>query len=648
MEFRNLTIENFMTIGPAQKIWLDNRGLVLVQGQNLDDSSANSNGVGKSTLVDALCWAIYGKTAREETGDGIVNDIVKKNCAVRVELVDGATEYVVTRHRKHSKFKNQTVLAVIENGAEKDISKGTEAETQQQIEAIVGSSYSVFKSSVYSGQEDMPDLPKMTDKNLKMLIEEAAGVERLEAAYKVASAEALDVEKQIDTAVAALDVKKGNRGHYENLLAQATANFNNFEAARQVKSDESKAMAMKYAAEVKVADGQLAKLDAEKLATEKAELLAKLAETQSEKEGLAKLQKERDAAQVAYAKSQSEYNTQETTTRNLKYRFENAEEAMKKPCGECGKTHTPDEVDEYKAHAKANLHTGLLALRGLSQSVQTDKLALDKAAAAIATYQGAMTDTSAVSLRLTEIDGIERAAASIKKNRDASLLNAQQHATNAKVVLTEANPHASSVEARKQDIVKLEDAIKADEARIEEMREKAEIAIAAKAVFGPAGVRAHILDTVTPFLNAQTSNYLSVLSDGNITATWTTLTKSATGDLKEKFSIEVTHAKGGKSFGLISGGEKRKVRLACMLALQDLVASRATKPINLFIGDEIDDALDVAGLERLMTILERKARERGTVLVVSHNDLSDWADNLVTVTKQGGFSRVEGALSDES
>lgn len=57
-------------------------------------------------------------------------------------------------------------------------------------------------------------------------------------------------------------------------------------------------------------------------------------------------------------------------------------------------------------------------------------------------------------------------------------------------------------------------------------------------------------------------------------------------------------------------GEKRKVRIACSLALQDLVSNRASKNIDLFIGDEIDDALDTAGLERLMGILESKARER--------------------------------------
>lgn len=124
---------------------------------------------------------------------------------------------------------------------------------------------------------------------------------------------------------------------------------------------------------------------------------------------------------------------------------------------------------------------------------------------------------------------------------------------------------------------------------------------------------------------------------------WSTLTESRTGELKEKFTIGVEKY-GTGTFASLSGGEKRKVRLATTLALQDLVSSRATKPIHLWIGDEIDTALDPAGLERLMTLLEMKAREKGTVLIVSHHDLKDWVRDTVTVTMEGKSAKVEGVL----
>ncbi len=44
-----------------------------------------------------------------------------------------------------------------------------------------------------------------------------------------------------------------------------------------------------------------------------------------------------------------------------------------------------------------------------------------------------------------------------------------------------------------------------------------------------------------------------------------------------------------------------------------------------------------------MGVLERKARERGTVIVVSHSELRDWIDDVVVVTKENGYSTVSGA-----
>ncbi|UUZ75419.1 ATP-binding protein [Polaromonas sp. P1(28)-13] len=77
MDILSLDIQNCLTIGSAS-LELDNRGLLLIQGENRDDTSAKSNGAGKSSIVDALCWCLYGETARGVSGDLIVNDTAKK------------------------------------------------------------------------------------------------------------------------------------------------------------------------------------------------------------------------------------------------------------------------------------------------------------------------------------------------------------------------------------------------------------------------------------------------------------------------------------------------------------------------------------------------------------------------------------------
>jgi len=234
----------------------------------------------------------------------------------------------------------------------------------------------------------------------------------------------------------------------------------------------------------------------------------------------------------------------------------------------------------------------------------------------------------------------------LQNDIDNLSLTMRRTADTYKEIKAETNPHGPAVKRAEEMVEKAQQAHAKCQKTLSAARVELALCQDAVEVYGPAVVRAHILDDVTPFLNARTADYLGQLADGNITATWSTLAANGKGEVREKFNIEVTNDTGGSSFAALSGGEKRKVRLACALALQDLVASRASKPIDLWIGDEVDDALDEAGLERLMGVLEDKARERGTVLVISHNPLKDWIRQEITVVKKGGYSTIrEGATA---
>ena len=109
MKIQQIEISNFLTIGSA-KIELDDRGLILIQGVNGDDPSAESNGAGKSSVVDALCWGIYGTTARDVSGDAVVNKTAKKDCCVHITMVEGDKQYRIVRWRKSSAYKNKSFI----------------------------------------------------------------------------------------------------------------------------------------------------------------------------------------------------------------------------------------------------------------------------------------------------------------------------------------------------------------------------------------------------------------------------------------------------------------------------------------------------------------------------------------------------------
>lgn len=645
MKFTSLSATNFLTLGKAH-IQLADRGLNVIQGINDADTSANSNGAGKSSVADALCWALFGSTARGVKGDGVVNRTAKKDTSVVVTMVNGATEYRVVRYRKHKEHKNALRLFTGEVGASfADLSKGTDAETQKEVERVLGCSQEVFLAAVYSGQEIMPDLPKMGDRDLKRLIEEASGLQRIELAYEEARSRRLEVQGAMTANATKVDSVKVRIARDESALLLKTDSANAWDAARADRVTTARATVTATTAQLTEVAAVLKTnkpaYDAHK--TEVATIDASLGEHSA-------IESAARAAETAATRADSGIDrTGLTNARSVVATIEdqiaNADVEMAKPCDECGKPHTADEKAEYIAHREKRLVDARANLALVEAKVREQLVAAKAARDAATLLRSRVPDVSATNARRAElVKQIEAFENEVKAAR-----RLQQDVEAAKLALatreSEVNPFSDAVTTLKGQIAADAAALTALNEAQEGHRKKLEIADAVVKVFGPAGVRAHILDTVTPFLNDRTADYLSALSDGAMTAVWSTLTRAASGDLKEKFSIEVNSTTGGDTFLALSGGEKRKVRLATALALQDLVASRATQPIDLWIGDEVDDAMDPSGMERFMTILERKARERGTVLIISHNDLADWCDQITTVRKKDGYSTVEGSLS---
>jgi DNA repair exonuclease SbcCD ATPase subunit len=637
MKIKTLKIENFLTITNAV-VNLDDAGLVLVQGRNEADSSATSNGAGKSSIADALCWSLYDETARGESGDSVVNDAVGKNCRVSIEIEDSGVRYEISRHRKHKEHKNSTVVKQFPvSGGELVISKGTERETQELINVIMGCSYDVFKAAIYAGQETDVDIPAMTDRQLKLTIEEAAGIEDCEKAY--ALAKTMLNQKKSEVELRALKVTSTVEmiASDEARQAIAKAELADYESKRE--SLIATLEAERLAAHTEL-HARLKKIKA--FPTD--ELNEKLRVVNESFEGHAHAKSAADGARYELQTFQNKtISTIKAQTKVQEDQISDLEKALiseddlSLPCPACGAVSTPsaEAIAHRKAHKESALKNAVEKLTELNRrlkAAESEELSLKEKCEEL------QKKVPHVAELLTEKQEILNQLNSLKLEKaSAATLHEKEKSLRERIdtIKTAPAPQKALIESYQKSIDECNERLKAFRVEGEKLEKELSVFESVVKVFGPAGVRAHILDTVTPFLNERTSDYLSVLSDGNLSAIWSTLSTNAKGEIREKFSIDVKNNEGGSTFKLVSGGEKRKVRIATMLALQDLVASRASKPIELWIGDEIDDALDPAGLERLMSILERKARERGTVLIISHNELKDWCDVTLNVVKKG-------------
>lgn len=136
---KSVSIKNFFSYGPQETV-IDLSG-------NGTTSISGCNGVGKSTIIEAMLFALYGKTRQEKVAD-VVNRSVGKDCKVSVEFVGDDDEvYKVLRYRAHTTHKDKVYLFK----GDKDISSKNISDTNEQIIDYFGMPYVAFvNSTVFS------------------------------------------------------------------------------------------------------------------------------------------------------------------------------------------------------------------------------------------------------------------------------------------------------------------------------------------------------------------------------------------------------------------------------------------------------------------------------------------------------------------
>ncbi|EPB8101604.1 TPA: AAA family ATPase [Klebsiella pneumoniae] len=637
MKFLTLEVENFMALANA-KVELDQRGLVLIQGVNAGDSSAASNGAGKSTLMNSLMWCIYGETSHGVKGDDVLSTDHEKNCRVKVTIEDEGKRYAIIRHRKHKEFKNRLIV----RGEDGDMTKGKDSLTQEFVERLIGASKEVFMASIYASQEAMPDLPGMSDKNLKTIVEEAAGVDRLTKAYAIARERANAAAARMETTKTKMDACLSLVESAQNELESAKTSSEAWERDRSERLDVARADLVGAEVTLTEVEMELRSLPEQIRDTENAigKEREKLA---SKEEHDAKLVKVRGAITDIRASIRITENIQKEAmqrARAFKVKAEEVNTKVGEPCPTCGKAYCVEDLSTVKESFVEQARSEISQAQASATSVAKYQEHLEKALKIESALVASTPDASAI---ISRIERLTKELGTLRhREKEVVAVEALVARARSEVdrITKETNPFLAVIKRHEESLAANKSNYGVLKTELKNIQEQALLLDKARQVYSPAGVRSHILTSVTPFLNAQTAEYLNTLSDGNIVAEWSTMESTKKGEWRDKFNISVRKIGASKTFQTLSGGEKRKVRIACSLALQDLVASRASKNIELFIGDEIDDALDTAGLERLMGILEAKARERGTVMIISHKEMKSWFRETITVEVKEGRSYV--------
>lgn len=176
LKIKTVTAKNFLSIGNiTQAVDFDRTDLTLVLGENLDlggDDAGARNGVGKTSILSALSFALYGNALTNIKKDNLINRTNAKNMLVTVDFEKDGVNYRIERGRKPN------IMKFFVGDIEKEItddSQGDSRETQQDIERLLGMSHDMFKHIVALNTYTEPFL-SLRANDQRIIIEQLLGI----------------------------------------------------------------------------------------------------------------------------------------------------------------------------------------------------------------------------------------------------------------------------------------------------------------------------------------------------------------------------------------------------------------------------------------------------------------------------------------
>ena len=554
-KLKSLTVKNFMSVGnQTQAVDFDKENLTLVLGSNLDlggDVTGSRNGTGKTTIVNALSYSLYGQALTNIKKENLINKTNGKNMLVTVEFAKNNTRYRIERGRKPNLLKLYVNDNQLKTEESEDDSQGDSRETQKSIEQMLEMSHTMFKHLVALNTYTEPFL-SMKAADQREVIEQLLGITQLSE-----KAEALKLlVKETKDDIAAEEV---------TISAVKTANAN---VQKSIDSLQLKSSAWENKQQTDLENLGRAIVSLESVDIE-SELQAHIDlkawdEANIKIRNLNKQKATLDSAVIQAEKTLKKYKTELESLDNKK-------------CHACEQELHDHKHEEMTATATQNYDEALFYFQKMS--AQLKQVVEEVGDGALPIKPNTFYDTEAEALG--------------HKNNLASL----EQSLEAKAV--EINPYAEQIEELKHTAIQeiTWDTVNSL-TKLKEHQEFLHKLLTNKDSF----IRKKIIDQNLTYLNKRLSYYIDKLGLPHRVV------------FQNDLTVEITQLGQDLDFDNLSRGERNRLILSMSFAFRD-VWEGLYQSINLLFVDELMDAgMDAAGVESGLSVLKKMARNSSTVL----------------------------------
>lgn len=580
MRLKELTVKNFMSVGnQTQGLNFDQKHLTLVLGENLDQGghdAGSRNGTGKTTMVNALSYALYGEALTKIRRDNLVNKTNGKNMLVTLTFEQKGVDYRIERGRKPGVMK----WFVNEQEQElEDISQGDSRKTQEELNKMIGMSPEMFKHIVALNTYTQPFLSLHHTEQQK-IIEQLLGITLLSEKAEVLKQKIKKSKEDIALENAKIEGIKISNEKVKETIQSLHSKSSAWES--QKKEDIKKL-------ERTITELVDVDIEEELESHKKLELWKKLTDT------INQLLKDKSNYEASIVQADKQV---QKLGNDLDSLHENAK------CYACEQDLPHDKVEKMQRDLEEQFGDANSYVMDLAEKIKNIDDELKQLGEPEHKPQ-------------TFYDSIQQA------------YEHKQHLTTLETAVKnkkeESNPYDDQIkELESQAVQEVDWTVVNDLQKLKEHQEFLHKLLTNKDSF----IRKKIIDQNLLFLNNRLTNYLDQLGLPHLVT------------FKNDLSVEITQLGQELDFDNLSRGERNRLILGLSFAFRDVWESLYQTINLLFIDELIDSGMDSAGVESSLAILKKMSRERGkNIFLISHRDeLMGRVNRVLKVIKENGFT----------
>jgi DNA repair exonuclease SbcCD ATPase subunit len=580
IKIKDLTVKNFMSVGnQTQAVNFCKEQLTLVLGENLDqggDDSGSRNGTGKTTIVNALSFALFGTALTSIKKDNLINKINNKNMLVTLTFEKDGNKYKIERGRKPTIMK--FYINDQAKGDTADDSQGDMRETQKDIDELLGMSHDMFKHIVALNTYTEPFLSLKANEQ-REIIEQLLGITLLSEKAESLKEQIRQTKESIFQESADIEAaKKSNE--------KIQLSINGLETRQSAWYAQQKSDCAKIAQSI--VELQSVDIDNELMQH------AKLKQYDEHAAKIKSLNKEKATLETAVIQADK------SVTRYTK----EVEQLKNKTCPACEQGLHSHKHEEMTASAEKNLNDAVIYLQGVSDSYASVLEELET----IGDINGRPK---------TYYDTIEEA------------LKHQNNLTSLEAALSkrseETDPYQEQIDELKHTAIQ---EISWDNVNVLNSMKDHQEFLLKLLTNKDSFIRKKIIDQNLAYLNNRLTYYLDKMGLPHQV--------SFLNDL----NVEITQLGQDLDFDNLSRGERNRLILGLSWSFRDVWESLYQNINLLFIDELIDNGLDSNGVENALGVLKKMARERNkNIYLISHKDeLIGRVNNVLKVVKENGFT----------